>query len=177
VWDARDRSLALSIPAPVSVMTARVLFGPRDDRLVVSLDTEYSLWDLKERRLIGRYLRDDVSEIPGPAAFTRDGKTLAFTPTQRTLRLIDLETGEELVTLRPPDGSLPIHLEFSEDGAMLASIAAWRGLQVWDLRSLRRELASVRLDWSRPPFADAPAERSQRPLRVEVDLGDLERSP
>jgi hypothetical protein len=48
-------------------------------------------------------------------------------------------------------------------------------LPIWDLRSIRRRLAEMRLDRDAPPFTDDdPADPSLPPLPpLKVDLGDL----
>src|SRR5205814_2297019 len=47
-----------------------------------------------------------------------------------------------------------------------------QSIHVWDLRTIREQLAKMDLDWDPTPYSP-PAEDAGQPLRIEVDLGDL----
>lgn len=80
-------------------------------------------------------------------------------------RLVEVPSGRLLATLEAPDIFPPA--VFTPDGTRIVT-ADSAGIAVWDLRSLRRELAALGLDWDAPPFPEPPASAPTRPLRVEV---------
>jgi tetratricopeptide (TPR) repeat protein len=91
------------------------------------------------------------------------------------IRLLDSATGRELALLEDPNldcTSLPL---FTSDGTRLISysIGKVNGIQVWDLRLIRRHLAEMGLDWDAPPYPPAdPESKTAPPLKVQVLLGD-----
>jgi hypothetical protein len=81
-------------------------------------------------------------------------------------RLVDLESGRELVRLEDPDQNTRSPV-FSPDGAELI---AWgpAGFRVWDLRMIRAELAKLGLDWDAKPYSSKVERPSMRaPLSVQ----------
>jgi tetratricopeptide (TPR) repeat protein len=118
-------------------------------------------------------------DLPGPLAFSPDGKVLAVVLTGLTIQLLDPATAGVLATLEPPepDRNLPGTLRFSADGSQLAVCTnELRLLHVWDLRLIRLELARLGLDWDAPPYPPAePA--APRTLEIKVDLGAFDRPP
>ena len=84
--------------------------------------------------------------MPGLIAFARDGRSMAITPSQRRVRLIETATGRALANLSAPDPHEIRGLCFSPDDSQLAVATDDRAVQVWDLRPIRRHLAAMRLD-------------------------------
>jgi hypothetical protein len=77
-----------------------------------------------------------------------------------------------LARLEDPNGDTPWDVSFTRDGSRLL-VCTGQGIQVWDLRRIRAELAQRDLDWDAPPYppASVPAEQ----LTMELDLGDFHR--
>lgn len=46
-------------------------------------------------------------------------------------------------------------------------------VRVWDLRVIRKRLAAMNLDWDLPPYPPPTSVGPARPLKVEIDLGEL----
>jgi tetratricopeptide (TPR) repeat protein len=46
-------------------------------------------------------------------------------------------------------------------------------IQVWDLRSLRRQLAELGLDWDLPPYPPPDRKKEAGPLRITIDFRNL----
>jgi serine/threonine protein kinase/WD40 repeat protein len=88
---------------------------------------------------------------PGDAVypvFSPDGKFIAHDTNSGAVRLVDAASGDEILQL--PDPHLDIALPmFTPDGTGLITLTngTRRGIHIWDLRSIRRELAAIGLDW------------------------------
>jgi WD40 repeat protein len=94
-----------------------------------------------------------AASIVIPAAFSRDGGLMAVSDISRTVRLVDPATGREIATLAAPDSGLHTRLCFSPDGSQLAVATETQTIQLWDLRLIRRQLATMNLDWDLTPPA------------------------
>ena len=77
--------------------------------------------------------------------FSPDGKAFWVKQDARNGGLFDAHTLEALLPL--PKGTLPLAL--SPDGHFLAVSVESQQLQVWDLIEVRKQLASLGLDWDR----------------------------
>ncbi|MDE0401220.1 MAG: hypothetical protein OXL96_25775 [Candidatus Poribacteria bacterium] len=64
-------------------------------------------------------------------AFSPDGKILASSGNDKTIRLWHTETGESLLSLNPPTN--PIHLKFSTDGKTLIGKDGKGPVRFWDI--------------------------------------------
>jgi WD40 repeat protein len=105
-------------------------------------------------------------------AFSYDGRILALSDDARgTVRLMDPDSGREIARLASPEPSWLMPRCFTPDGGLLI---AWgsesRANHIFDLRSLRKELAGLNLDWDSPPLAP-PAPDNSEPLEVQIDPG------
>jgi WD40 repeat protein len=109
----------------------------------------------------------------GAFAFTPDGRVLALDAGLSQVRLVEVDSGAELARLTVPEQTRVAPTCFSPDGAQLVAVGTESQLlYIWDLRALRAELKTLRLDWDRDDYPPAvPAAPS--PLRVELDGGTL----
>jgi len=88
---------------------------------------------------------------PGDAlypVFSPDSKIIAHDTYTGTVRLVDAASGNEILQL--PDPNLDVaNLSFTPDGTRLITLTNGnvRGIHIWDLRSIRKELAMTGLDW------------------------------
>ena len=89
---------------------------------------EVIIWDAVRGEQ--RHVLRGHSHIVSSAAFSPDGKQLASASFDGTIRLWDVDTGEERMTLRPE--TLVHQLAFTPDGARLLS-AEEKFVTVWDL--------------------------------------------
>jgi WD40 repeat protein len=106
-------------------------------------------------------------------AFSPDSKLLAVETGYGTIRLVDPSSGREFARLEDPSqGRAP--MAFTSDGSRLVAINSDdASIQVWDLRVIRQELATMGLDWDLPPYQPPPRIDPRQPLQIHVDLGDL----
>lgn len=89
----------------------------------------------------------EAASVPGPVAFSLDGKLLAVAHTSRELKIVDAATCQDVATFPTPDPHQIAAMSFSDDGARLIVICANNVLQVWDLQLVRQRLKEMRLDW------------------------------
>jgi hypothetical protein len=82
--------------------------------------------------------------MPGDMAFTPDGRILALLSGRSTaVTLVQFLERKELASM---DSGRP--LSFSPDGGQLLTTGEnSRGLQLWDLRLIRQQLAALQLSW------------------------------
>jgi serine/threonine protein kinase/WD40 repeat protein len=111
---------------------------------------ECSLWRTDTWEKVGppRPLRRSSSS-PAHALVSPDGTMVAVAYTMSEVRLLHLETLEEIATLTAPEPGLIVALEFSPDGRQLFAGMA-NMVQFWDLHALRRGLRGIGLDWEMP---------------------------
>jgi serine/threonine protein kinase/WD40 repeat protein len=157
VWDARDGRLVKRLAAACDYPR----FSP-DGR-----------W-LATTRLDGRLLAVETWE-PGPqvgagAVFApdRDSKLMAV-PTANGIRLVDQATGREVAMLEDPNLDATNHAVFTPDGTKLIAVNRMKGISVWDLRLIRRQLKDLGLDWDWPEFQPAAkADVPRTPLKIQL---------
>jgi tetratricopeptide (TPR) repeat protein len=115
-------------------------------------------------------------ELEGNSAstFTPDGALVEF-GYEQFVRFRDPETGRALATFEDPDQDRTGSIAFTPDGSRMICIAPETGrLHVWDLRSIREQLAQLGLDWERPkePPSTRSTDTPATPLRVRIDSPD-----
>ena len=145
VWEV-DRGRSRALPAGPS-FAYHVAFSPDGSWLVAGGADDYRWWHVGDWRPGPVLSRDHVDGHAGPLAFTPDGRLLAIARTPTDVQLVDPATRRPLATLSAPEPALIGGLCFSPDGARLAAAVGADGVQLWDLRALRRQLAERRLDW------------------------------
>src|SRR5262249_5952922 len=145
VWDARSGQLVSDLPGEGLNGDAWLEFSPDGRWLVVGTPREYRLFEVGSWQLGRTHVRERANTLAPHLAFAPDSKILATLQSARTVQLIDPATGQELASLVSPDLRRFGHLAFSIDGSRLAAVCVDSVIQVWDLRSLRRELADVGL--------------------------------
>jgi serine/threonine protein kinase/WD40 repeat protein len=151
---------------------------PSGNWLVTSAADEYCIYEAGTWEQRHRLPRSAGGDLPGPLAFSPDGRVLAVVLPGLTIQLIDPATARLLATLESPerDRNLPGVLRFSPDGSRLALCTSeLRALHVWDLRLLGERLAELGQHRALPAFSAAPSQRSAAPLTIEVDYGELQR--
>ena len=89
------------------------------------------------------------------------------------VRLVDPDTGREYARLENPnqDRAFVSELQPRRD-ATRDHRGDSQSIHVWDLRTIREQLAKMGLDWDLPPYPPAPEVKETQPLRIQVELGD-----
>jgi WD40 repeat protein len=143
---------------------------------VVGTPTEFRFWETGTWTL-GRVLRrTQGGESVGNAAFSPDGRLLALTISRHDVQLRDAGTGQELALLPSPQPMFITRPCFSPDGSRLAVTTEGQGIQSWDLRLIRQQLAEIGLDWDLPPYQPASPSEGRQPLQViKAELGEIRR--
>ncbi|MFQ5810941.1 MAG: WD40 repeat domain-containing protein, partial [Armatimonadota bacterium] len=153
---AQVNSIAFSPDgALLACATGETLFSATQDetgqqQLVPEAGNELRLWDARTWTL-KQTLKPHPFMVSW-VAFSPDGKTLATSSTDETVKLWDVATGRLLRTLAAPTFVFGQWLAFSPDGGTLAVAGEWKevegggeGLvQLWDVRTgeLRQELTA-----------------------------------
>jgi serine/threonine protein kinase/WD40 repeat protein len=171
IWDLHAGKLVLELPLDIVTNDTAVAFSPDNRWLVTGTDREYRLWQV-DSWSSERAFRRDHGGAYAPMAFTRDGRMLAICATSRLVRLIDVHTGLELVSLAASDERRVFSLCFSPDDTQLA-VGCDGQIQIWDLRYVRRELSAMGLDWEATPYPPSSSSAPLPPGQLRVLLGGL----
>jgi len=161
IWSPRTGMLLTNLPAR---QVQDAAFSPDGRWLACTAEDETTFWrteDWSPRQRISHSL-----EAPGRyhVTFSPDGRVAALSVSDHEIRLMVVETGEELATL--PTGRLLNGLAFSPGGDRLAAAFEPGYFQLWNLRQLREELAAMNLDWPGPSLPRGSI--TTNPLRVTV---------
>jgi serine/threonine protein kinase/WD40 repeat protein len=167
VWDAHTGRLVKDLPVQGSNIIG---FSP-DGRWLATTGGACRLW------AVGSW-QEGPRVGGGGFAFSADGRVLALEGDFGAVRLVNPNTGKEYARLESPVQSRLYPQCFTPDGARLITWASeMRALQIWDLRTIRRQLAELGLDWDLPPYAPVKDGAVAPPLRVQVDLGQAFKLP
>ena len=82
----------------------------------------------------------EARTLPGPSAFSPDGRILAVVGDSTRIHLFDLERFEEMGVLRPRESALIRAIAFSGTGGRLAAINAEGRVMVWRMDRIRSML-------------------------------------
>ena len=150
IWNLESGVLEQKLPFGA---TAQVAFSPDGKWLVAGDHAEYRFWRVGSWSPGHSISRRDAGNWSGIIAFSADAKMLAIADRANRVRLVDPQTGHEWATLEAPDTSSIGRLRFNSDGSQLAvQSSANYVIQFWDMRSIRRQLAPMKLDWDAPPL-------------------------
>jgi serine/threonine protein kinase/WD40 repeat protein len=98
-------------------------------------------WEKVLSRPLGRNTSSPASLYVSP-----DGASVAVDYDQKDIKLLTLETLEEIATLTSPEPGIILGMGFSPDGRYLG-VMRNNTVNLWDLQALRRGLAAIEMDW------------------------------
>jgi WD40 repeat protein len=139
LWECGTWRNAGALDTPPHSASA-VFFPTREPILVVAWrDGTVTSWDLKANRKVASF---STQEGIRAAAVSPDGKVVATSGDDKTIKLWGLATGEELLAI--PAQKYTVHsLAFSPDGKKLVTAAGWgTTVRLWDT-STGKELATA----------------------------------
>jgi serine/threonine protein kinase/WD40 repeat protein len=166
VWAIHDAAKVADLPIDTGT---EVAFSP-DGRWLMTAHPPCRLW------AVGTWGQARQFRGLGFRCFSPDSRLLVAQDSSRILHLVETETGRTLARLESPDLCHAMCAAFSPDGSRLVvTTKAGPSVRVWDLRTIRRQLAARHLDWDAPAYSDHdPADSSAPPLPpLQVDLGPL----
>ena len=144
VWRIHDAAEAAELPVDVAT---GVMFSP-DGRFLMTTDPPCRLWTVgtwREARRIGS----------SGLCFSPDGRLVVATDPTRVIRLVETESGRVLARLGSPDLCGVDSATFSPDGSRLVVTSNDPpAVHVWDLRTIRRKLSAMGLDWDAPAYPE-----------------------
>ena len=174
LWSLPEGRLVDVIASPGGA--AQALFSPDGRWLAVSLPRSNTC----RLRKVGDWREGALTRGTG-LGFSPDGRLLVVDRGTGIVALIEAETGRVVANLEDPNQSWFGGAIFSPDGSHLYLPSdASRTTLDWDLRSVRRQLSAMGLDWDWPPLPESVAPGTAVvPLRIVADLGrhDFSRLP
>ncbi|HKX61936.1 MAG TPA: ATP-binding protein [Verrucomicrobiae bacterium] len=152
----------------------------RDSRWLVTGESDaYRFWNPETGRLERQIDRGLTTDFLGVFEFSPDGGIFACTQSRTRLQLFDGTSFDELTVLDSPTKQMVAWLAFNGRNGQLAVATATPYVQIWDLPLMRRELASLGLDWgtnapspyeSKADGASTTASRSASPKHLAPPL-------
>jgi WD40 repeat protein len=147
IWDIASGQLLATLPVGENALA----LWPSANKIISVQLTKAGQWVETSN---GQWKCDRVWQ-PDPgqtfwdhASLSPDGRWLALPQSGDRIRVVEMATGYELITLEPPRAFGLGFVRFSPDGRYLAACGSREQVAIWDLPELRQELAALRLDWS-----------------------------
>jgi WD40 repeat protein len=130
VWDAATGKPRAVLRGGVGGFH-RLAFSPDGKRLTCADALEVTAWDWQADRQVfrKRFLEGNVLGL----AFHPDGKQAALPHFDNSIRLVEIESGQETAALRG-HGARIEHLDYAADGKQLASTSVDGTVICWDLK-------------------------------------------
>jgi WD40 repeat protein len=169
ICDLRTRQVAAEFPWRNGAPS----FSPDGNWLAVSGQEENRFYAVGSWECIHTLPRE-AGGVQVAIAFASDGRMAAVACTPTKVRLLAVPSFRELATLESPDPQLLSWLCFSPDGARLAAATETKQIQLWDLRSIRLQLAAMRLDWDAPPLPPPPTNEFYTSITATILTNSVE---
>jgi serine/threonine protein kinase/WD40 repeat protein len=167
IWNLANGQLLHELPIDRG---ANVGFSP-DGKWLITSEAEHIFWQTDTWQPVARFDRPAYTSVPGPIAFSPDGRLVALAGHDTSVLLVDLLRLERVAEFDSRGIPQFEALSFSADNERVL-LPFGDAVHVWDLRAIRAELAAIGLDWDMPGYPPAPAVPVS-PMRVEVELGEL----
>ncbi len=165
VWDASTGSIEADLPIQGS---AKVLFSSDERWLLVADYGSYRFYEVGSWRP-AREVPLDEPRYPPCMARAGEGTPFALMVRHGDVELRDPVKLEPLVRLEVPGELIVNSLVFSPGARRLAACTP-KGVLLWDLEAIRKELTDLGLDWKSSAYPPRP-EADPGPLDVTIDAG------
>jgi serine/threonine protein kinase/WD40 repeat protein len=170
LWDVARVALVRRLPLEDSLGNhLGATFSPDGRTLVTGDRSRFGFWDVGSWELRASLPRGPRT-LYSLVAFARDGGLLAVAQGLNRIELYSAATLRRLAAMEMLAGPASVTcISLSPDGTRLAAVTDYSVVVLWDLRRLRRELATLDLDWEMPPYpAAGHAAEPVEPLKMEV---------
>ena len=121
-------------------------FTPDSRRLILGSTHEYVEWDTATWSEVRRHPREASGLDSGLAGFSATAGLMVVQASETVLRLLRLDSSEELAAIDQPAPQKINQLALSPDGRWLA-VQMGTSLRLWDIAAMREELRGLGLDW------------------------------
>ena len=150
IWRLPDAVRPIKLP--IDDLGVAPYFSP-DGKWLLTGATSSRLWEVGTWR--------EVWQIDGAVrCMSADGRMAVIMDARKVLKLVEIESGRTLVRLESPDLNPTGMATFSPDGSRLVVTGSEPPcVHIWDLRSIRRRLAEMGLDWDQPALPALPLVR------------------
>jgi hypothetical protein len=165
VWDADDDLLLATLNAPNA---GCLLFSPDGHWLLTGTPEEYIFWERASWKPLHTIPRGMNGGTGGKADFSSDGRLIALFVGRGEIEILDAITFAPLAVFESPDDENAVSdVTFSPDSTQLAVGTQGQEIRIWNLPLVRKQLASLKLDWS--PSAPQPASiNSAKPIKFVI---------
>jgi WD40 repeat protein len=147
LWDLESGRPVRDFAAGSSVI---VQFSPDSRWLITAERDAFHFWEVESGQPGRRLLREGLTGVPVPIAFSADGAMMAVARSRTLIQLLNAESLKELASLEAPRSQMISWLAFDPSGTRLAAATSTPLIQLWDLGLLRKHLAEMGLDWEQP---------------------------
>ncbi len=141
VWDAVSGECVCS-PVP-DKPGAYSQFSPDGQWLLAGAAGDWCFWNVADWTL--SHAAESLDKAVHSVSFTADSKIMAASDESWRVKLIDVATGQELLTLPSEYHFTAVH--FTPDDSQLVLMDELNGVRIWDLTQLRSELQKLDLLW------------------------------
>jgi WD40 repeat protein len=144
MWATHTGEITKELRTPA---VACVSFSPDGKWLVTASSDNYRFWDTASWKCHNTIERGDSGHMRCGITFSKDGRMAAIASPADRIRLIDPATATEFATLEAPELAALTSVCFTPGGEALAAVTEAGTVQLWDVRSIRKTLAGMKLDW------------------------------
>ncbi len=131
-------------------------FSPDGSRLLAATSAGLIVFETGTWKPLFKLPSEAASNLPGKAAWSPNGRLLAYVHRQKTVLLLDADSWQTVLKLESPSPQRLERCLFDPAGDRLVVSSNGR-TEWWDLRGLRAELEELGIPWNVPPGGITPA--------------------